>query len=96
MEIILKPILTERMTSLGDKQHKYGFVVAKVANKIQIKQAVEDMYGVKVKDVNTQRYEGKVKSRYTKAGMLTGRTDSYKKAIVTVAEGDSIDFFSNI
>lgn len=81
---------------LTDKQHKVAFVVAKDANKIEIKKAVEAMYGVSVLDVNTQRYQGTAKSRYTKAGVVTGRTASFKKAIVTLAEGDSIDFFSNI
>lgn len=96
MEIIVKPVLTEKMTMLTDKQHKVAFVVAKDANKIEIKKAVEAMYGVSVLDVNTQRYQGTAKSRYTKAGVVTGRTASFKKAIVTLAEGDSIDFFSNI
>lgn len=96
MEIIVKPVLTEKMTMLTDKQHKVAFVVAEDANKIEIKKAVEAMYGVSVLDVNTQRYQGTAKSRYTKAGVVTGRTASFKKAIVTLAEGDSIDFFSNI
>jgi len=76
--------------------NRYGFVVDKRANKIEIKQAVEAFYNVKVIDVNTMNYSGKVKSRYTKAGFLTGRTNAYKKAIVTLAEGDSIDFYANI
>lgn len=96
MEIILKPILTEKMSMLTDKLNKVAFVVAKDANRIEIKKAVEEMYGVQVKDVNTQRYQGKAKSRYTKTGVIHGRTASFKKAIVTLAEGDSIDFFSNI
>lgn len=81
---------------LTDKKHQVAFVVAKEANKIEIKKAVEEMYGVSVLDVNTQRYQGTAKSRYTKAGVVSGRTPSFKKAIVTLAEGDSIDFFSNI
>lgn len=96
MEIILKPVSTEKMTALTDKENKVAFIVAKEANKIEIKKAVEDMYNVKVTAVNTQRYQGLVKSRYTKSGVLTGRTASYKKAIVSLAKGDSIDFFSNI
>ena len=105
MEIIIKPVLTEKMTALTDKQRKVAFIVAKEANKIEIKKAVEAMYGVNVLAVNTQRYQGTVntmvyqgdaKSRYTKAGVISGRTASFKKAIVTLAEGDSIDFFSNI
>jgi len=76
--------------------NRYGFVVDKRANKIEIKQAVEEFYNVKVIDVNTMNYSGKVKSRYTKAGFLTGRTNAYKKAIVTLAEGDTIDFYASI
>ena len=96
MEIIIKPVLTEKMTKLTDTQNKVAFLVAKDANKIEIKNAVEAMYGVKVVAVNTQRYQGTVKSRYTRAGVVSGRTPSFKKAIVTLAEGDKIDFFSNI
>lgn len=96
MEIILKPIVTEKMTDLGEKLNRFAFVVNKEANKIEIKKAVEDMYDVTVLSVNTMNYQGKAKSRYTKAGMISGRTNSFKKAIVTLIEGDSIDFFSNI
>ena len=86
MEIIIKPVLTEKMTALTDKQRKVAFIVAKEANKIEIKKAVEAMYGVNVLAVNTQRYQGTAKSRYTKAGVISGRTNSFKKAIVTLAE----------
>lgn len=96
MEIILKPVLTEKMTQLTEKENKVAFVVARGANKIEIKKAVEEMYNVGVVSVNTVNYQGKAKRRYTKAGVVSGRTASYKKAIVTLAEGDSIDFFSNI
>ncbi len=96
MDILLKPIVTEKMTSQGDKFNRYGFVVAKNANKIQIKKAVEDLYGVTVDSVNTMRYGGKLKSRYTKSGLLKGRTAALKKAVVTLAEGNKIDFYSNI
>lgn len=96
MEIILKPVLTEKMSALTDKLNKVAFIVDKYANKIEIKKAVEEMYSVKVEEVNTIRYQGTVKSRYTKGGVITGRTPSFKKAIVTLSEGDSIDFFSNI
>ncbi len=96
MEIIIKPVLTEKMTKLTDTQNKVAFLVAKDANKIEIKNAVVAMYGVKVVAVNTQRYQGTVKSRYTRAGVVSGSTPSFKKAIVTLAEGDKIDFFSNI
>ncbi|MBN1338565.1 MAG: 50S ribosomal protein L23, partial [Bacteroidales bacterium] len=95
MEILIKPIVTEKMTTQGEDLNRYGFVVDKHANKIQIKQAVEKMYGVSVDSVNTMRYGGKAKSRYTKSGIVTGKTKSYKKAIVTLAEGEVIDFYSN-
>jgi large subunit ribosomal protein L23 len=96
MEILIKPIVTEKMTIQGEKLNRYGFVVEKTANKLQIKQAVEEMYSVTVSDVNTMRYGGKVKSRFTKAGYLVGRTNSFKKAIITLKVGDKIDFYSNI
>ena len=96
MEILIKPIVTEKMTGQGEDLNRYGFVVHRNANKIQIKQAVEKMYGVAVESVNTMRYGGKAKSRYTKSGIISGKTKSYKKAIVTLAEGEMIDFYSNI
>ena len=95
-EIIIKPIVTEKLTTLGEKLNRYGFIVEKTSNKIQIKKAVETLYGVGVAEVNTMRYAGKVKSRFTKSGAITGRKNSYKKAIVTLVEGDKIDFYSNI
>ena len=96
MEILLKPVLTEKMSAMTDKQNKVAFIVAVDANKIEIKKAVEAMYNVNVKAINTMKYQGKAKSRYTKAGVIKGRTAAFKKAIVTLADGDSIDFFSNI
>lgn len=94
--ILIKPILTERMTVQGEKLNRFGFIVDPKANKLQIKQAVEAMYNVVVTDVNTMRYMGKLKSRYTKSGVLTGRTNNFKKAIVTLKDGDTIDFYGNI
>ena len=76
--------------------NRYGFRVAPNANKVEIKKAVEELYGVSVVSVNTMNYDGKRKSRYTKAGVINGKTSAYKKAIITLKEGDSIDFFSNI
>ncbi len=96
MNILLKPIVTEKMTSQGDKFNRYGFIVAMNANKIEIKKAVEDLYGVTVESVNTMRYGGKVKTRYTKSGVMTGKSAAKKKAVVTLAEGNTIDFYSNI
>jgi large subunit ribosomal protein L23 len=96
MNILLKPIVTEKMTGQGDKFNRYGFFVVKSANKIQIKKAVEELYGVTVDSVNTMRYGGKVKVRHTKSGVTEGRTSATKKAVVTLAQGNTIDFYSNI
>lgn len=96
MNILIKPIVTEKMTAQGEDFNRYGFVVDKNANKMQIKKAVEDLYDVKVAEVNTMRYGGKRKQRYTRSGISVGRTPSYKKAVVTLVEGEVIDFYSNI
>ena len=96
MGLLIKPIVTEKMTIQGEKLNRYGFIVDREANKLQIKAAVEQMYNVTVAEVNTMNYHGKRKSRYTKAGMLTGRANHYKKAIVTLAGEDKIDFYANI
>ena len=96
MGILIKPIVTEKMTIQGEKLNRYGFIVDREANILQIKAAVEQMYNVTVAEVNTMNYHGKRKSRYTKAGMLKGRTNHYKKAIVTLAGEDKIDFYANI
>ena len=96
MGILIKPIVTEKLTVQGEKLNRYGFIVDGNANKLQIKAAVEQLYNVTVADVNTVNYHGKRKSRYTKAGMLTGRANHYKKAYVTLAGEDKIDFYANI
>ena len=96
MEILLKPLVTEKMTDLSEKLNRVGFVVDRRATKIDIRKAVEKMYNVKVAAVNTMNYQGKKKSRFTKAGAIEGRTVSFKKAIITLVEGDNIDFYSNI
>ncbi len=96
MGIIIKPIVTEKMTQLGDKLNRYGFRVQKDANKIEIKQAIEAMYSVSVDEVNTMIVGTKQKSRSTKSGVVKGKTSAYKKAIVTVKQGEKIDFYSNI
>lgn len=96
MEILKKPILTEKVTRLTEKLNRYAFKVDPKANKIQIKAAVETMYGVTVKGVNTMRYAGKLKHRSTKAGQVSGRAAKYKKAIITLKDGETIDFYSNI
>ena len=97
MGIIIKPIVTEKQTAITDKfPNRYGFRVSPDANKLEIKKAVEEMYGVTVESVNTMNYAGKKKSRYTKSGSINGKTSAFKKAIVTLKEGETIDFFSNI
>lgn len=97
MSIIIKPIFTEKQTQISEKfENRYGFIVVPSANKAQIKDAVEEIYKVNVQRVNTMRYDGKKKSRYTKSGMVEGKTPSFKKAIVTLKEGQTIDLFSNI
>jgi large subunit ribosomal protein L23 len=96
MNIIIRPLVTEKMEKLSEKQNRYGFIVEKSANRLEVKKAVEELYGVNVKDVNTMRYGGKRKSRYTRTGVIAGKTASFKKAIVTLNVGEQIDFFSNI
>ena len=96
MSIIKKPVITEKMTDQSEKYNRFAFVVDRKANKIEIKKAVEDMYDVVVDSVRTMVCIGKKRVRGTKSGMIVGKTATYKKAIVTLADGDSIDFYSNI
>jgi large subunit ribosomal protein L23 len=96
MSVILKPIITEKMTQMGEKLNRYGFRVDKRANKLQIKKAIKDIYGVEVAEINTMVYRGKSKTRYSKSGFISGKSTNYKKAIVTLAKGETIDFYSNI
>jgi len=93
-DILVRPVITEKVNNQIEKHSRYTFEVGKAANKLEIKKAVEEFYGVKVKEVNTVVVPAKSKTRYTKAGYLSGRKPSYKKAVVTLAEGDSIDLFS--
>lgn len=95
MSVLLKPLVTEKMSSMNEKG-KYGFIVKKGANKVEIKKEIEKIYGVKVENINTMVYQGKRKTRYTKSRVLEGRTDAYKKAIVTLPEGEVIDFYAGI
>jgi large subunit ribosomal protein L23 len=94
--IMIKPIVTEKATALTEKRNVYTFRVSPDANKAQIKETVQGLYGVKVVSVNTMRYDGKRKTRYTKTAVLRGKTAAFKKAIVKLAEGETIDFYSNI
>jgi large subunit ribosomal protein L23 len=95
-EVLVKPILSEKINKQTEKMNRYAFVVSRKANKLEIKKAVEEFYGVQVKDVNTAVMPSKAKSRYTKAGFLVGRKPAKKKAIVTIAEGDSIDLYGTV
>lgn len=93
-EVLVRPVITEKVNNQIENSGRYTFVVDKRANKLEIKDAVQEFYGVQVTDVNTIVVPGKNKSRFTKAGLLQGVKSSYKKAVVTLAEGDSIDLFS--
>lgn len=94
--ILVKPLITEKADSLSEAKSQYSFIVDKGANKIEIRKAVEQLYTVNVEAVNTMVIPGKRKSRNTKKGVLHGRKPSFKKAIVTLATGESIDFFGDI
>lgn len=95
MSVLIRPVVTEKVSAMNEKG-KYGFIVDDKANKIEIKNAVEKMYGVNVEAVRTMRYQGKSKTKYTKSKVVSGRTNKYKKAIITVADGEVIDFYSGI
>jgi len=95
-EVLIKPILTEKANAQQEKLKRYAFKVSRKANKLEIKKAVEDFYGVSVVDVNTLVVPGKNKARFTKAGFIKGVRPAYKKALVTLAEGDTIDLYANI
>jgi large subunit ribosomal protein L23 len=95
-EVLVKPILTEKANAQQDKLRRYAFKVARKANKLEIKKAIEEFYGVTVTDVNTSVVPGKNKTRYTKAGFVKGQKPAYKKAMVTVAEGETIDLYGTV
>ena len=96
MSILKRPVVTEKMTAQSEKLGRYGFIVDASANKLQIKSAVENMYSVTVESVRTMRYSGKRKSRFTKSGVIAGRKNNFKKAIVQLKKGETIDFYSSI
>lgn len=97
MAIIIKPLVTEKMTGITDKKNnRFGFIVAPDANKFEIKKEIQKVYNVHVVDVNTMKYAGKCQSRWTKAGLVKGQKPAYKKAVVTLKEDETIDFYSNI
>tara|TARA_B110000003_G_scaffold90064_1_gene92111 strand:+ start:183 stop:473 length:291 start_codon:yes stop_codon:yes gene_type:complete len=96
MNILIKPIITEKMTAQSENFNRFAFVVDRSANKIEIKKSVEETYDVTVESVRTMVCIGKKRTRGTKSGFISGRTKTYKKAIVSLSEGDTIDFYSNI
>ena len=96
MSILIKPIITEKATDQSEVQNQFSFVVARNANKIEIKDAIEAAYGVSVTKVRTLNVRPDRKSRYTKTGVITGKTSAYKKALVQVTEGETIDLYSNL
>lgn len=96
MEILKKPILTEKASALTEKLNVFTFSVNHKANKLQIKSAIEKLYGVTITSINTMVVDGKAKSRYTKAGFVSGRSPKYKKAIVTLKDGETIDYYANL
>jgi large subunit ribosomal protein L23 len=96
MSVLIKPIITEKATLGSERFNKYTFLVDPKANKVEIKKAVEAAYGVNVDNVRTQNYGPERKMRFTKTGVQKGKTNATKKAIVQVAEGDAIDFYSNL
>ena len=95
-DVLIKPILSEKANKQTEKQNRYSFVVDKKANKLEIKKAIEEFYGVQVDNVNTIVVPSKAKSKYTKAGYIVGRKPSKKKAIVTVAQGETIDLYGTV
>lgn len=96
MSIIIKPIITEKITKESEISNRFGFVVDRRANKIQIKNAVEAAYGVTIVAINTMNVRPDRSTKYTKSGLISGKTAAYKKAIVQVQEGETIDFYNNI
>ena len=97
MAKVIRPLVTEKMTGITEKvNNRFGFIAAPDANKIEIKQEIQKLYNVTVVDVNTMKYAGKRQSRWTKAGLVKGQKPAFKKAIVTLKEGETIDFYSNI
>ncbi len=96
MSIIIKPIITEKITKDGELFNRFGFVVDRKANKVQIKKAVEATYGITVVNVNTMNVRPDRSTKFTKSGLISGKTNAFKKAIVQVQDGETIDFYNNI
>lgn len=96
MSVVKKPLITEKTTKLGEKLGQYAFVVDKKAKKPEIIAELQKLYNVEITDISTMYYMGKRKSRYTKAGLIEGKKPNFKKAVVKLKEGQSIDFFESI
>lgn len=96
MALIIKPLVTEKANNLSEKLNQYSFLVLPKANKLEIKAEIEATYNVNVVGISTMRYAGKNKSRYTRSGLVSGRSNAFKKVVVTIKEGETIDFYSNI
>jgi large subunit ribosomal protein L23 len=96
MSILRKPLVTEKYTALGEKHNQFGFICDKKATKVQIKAEIEKVYDVQVDEIRTMVYAGKSKTRYSKKSFIHGKTRGFKKAVVTLKEGNTIDFYSNI
>jgi large subunit ribosomal protein L23 len=96
MSIIIKPIITEKITKQSEVSNRFGFVVDRKANKIQIKKAIEAAYGITIVAINTMNVRPDRTTKYTKSGLISGKSNAYKKAIVQVQEGETIDFYNNI
>ena len=95
-DVLIKPVLSEKANKQAEKANRYTFIVDKKANKLEIKKAVEGFYGVQVEEVNTLVSTSKVKAKYTKSGFLVGRKPAKKKAVITVAKGDTIDLYGTV
>ncbi|MBK9421025.1 MAG: 50S ribosomal protein L23 [Flavobacteriales bacterium] len=96
MAILIRPLITEKMTAQSEKEGRYGFVVDRKSNKVEIRAAVEKEFNVKVIGIRTMIVRGKKRTRYTKSNILKGATSTWKKAIVTLEKGENIDFYSNL
>ena len=95
-DVLIRPVLSEKVNKLTEKFNRYTFIVDRKANKLEIKKAVEEFYGIQVEEVNTLVIPSKAKSRNTKSGIVSGRKPAKKKAIVTVAKGETIDLYGNV
>ena len=93
---MIKPVVTEKANAISEKGNRYTFKVSPEMSKSQIIALIEELYDVKVTGISTMNYDGKKKQRYTKSGLLRGKVAAFKKAIVTIAEGQTIDFYSNL